>query len=41
MKLDIYCLPDDAFHAYGFRGQDPGVLKLDTVTQVYAVIGYG
>jgi len=36
MDFDLCCLPDDAFHASGFHGQDPGVLKLDTMTQVYA-----
>jgi len=41
MELDPYWLPDDAFHASGFRGQDPGVLKLDTVTQVNTLLGHG
>jgi hypothetical protein len=41
MVLDLYCLPDDAFYASGFRGQDRGVLKLEMVTQVYIVLGYG
>jgi hypothetical protein len=31
---------DDVFHASGFRVQDPGVLKLVTVTQVNAVLGH-
>jgi hypothetical protein len=35
-----YCLLDDAFHASGFFVQDPGVLKLDTVTQVIAVLSH-
>jgi hypothetical protein len=34
VELDPYCLPDDAFNVFGFRGQDSSVLKLDTVTQV-------
>jgi hypothetical protein len=32
MELDLYCLPFDA----SFCGQDPGVLKLDTVAEVTA-----
>jgi hypothetical protein len=27
-------------HASGFHGQDTDVLKLDTVTQVYVVLGH-
>jgi len=38
MKLDLCCFPDDAFHVSGSHGHDPGVLKLDTVTQVSAVL---
>jgi hypothetical protein len=30
MELDLYCLPDNAFHAFGSCGQDPGVLNLDS-----------
>jgi hypothetical protein len=37
----LYCFHDDAFHASGFLGQDTGILKLDAVTQVYAVLGHG
>jgi len=40
MELDLYCFPDDAFHASKSHGQDPGVLKLDTVNQVNAVLGH-
>jgi hypothetical protein len=38
MEPDLYCLPDDVFQASGFHCQDPVVLKLDTVTQVNAVL---
>jgi hypothetical protein len=41
MKLDPYCFHDDAFHASTSRGQDTGVLKLDAVTQAYAVLNQG
>jgi hypothetical protein len=41
MGLSLYCLFDDVFHASSFCGWDPGVLKLDTVTQVFAVLGHG
>jgi len=41
MELGLHCLPDDVFHDSGLHGQDPGVLKLDTVTQVYAVLSLG
>jgi hypothetical protein len=41
MEFSLYFFPDDAFHASGFRGQDPGVLKLIMVVQVYAVLGHG
>jgi len=37
MELNLYCLPDEVFHALSFLGHYPGVLKLDTVTQVCAV----
>jgi len=41
MELNLYCLPDDVFHVSSFHGQDPGILKLDTVAQVYAVLSHG
>jgi hypothetical protein len=41
MELNLYCLLDNVFHASGFHSQDPGVLKLDTVMQAYAVLGHG
>jgi hypothetical protein len=41
MAVDPYRLPDDAFNASGFRGQDPGVLKVDTVTHFSTVLGLG
>jgi len=41
MELDLYCLPDDSFHASRSRCQDPGVPNLDTTTHVDAVFGYG
>jgi len=41
MGLDLYCLPDNAFHASSFRGQEPGVPKLYTVTQISAMLDYG
>jgi hypothetical protein len=34
MRLDVYCFHEDAFHASSFHGQDHGVLKQDTVTQI-------
>jgi len=40
MELDFCCLPEVVFHASVSCGQDPGVLKLDTVTQIYAVLGH-
>jgi hypothetical protein len=33
MELDLCCLPDYVLHAISLHGQDPRVLKLDTVTQ--------
>jgi hypothetical protein len=41
MEVNVCFLPDDVFHASGFHGQDPGVLKLNTVTQAIAVLGHG
>jgi hypothetical protein len=32
---------DDVFHASGFVGQDAGVIKLDAVTKVNAVLCHG
>jgi len=40
MELNNYCLPDNVFHASGFHGQDHGVLKVDTVIQVFALLGH-
>jgi hypothetical protein len=38
MELNLYSFPHDAFHASSFHGQDTDILKLDMVTQVYAVL---
>lgn len=38
--LCLYSFPNDKFHTSGFLGQDTDVMKLDTVTQVYAVLSY-
>jgi hypothetical protein len=40
MELDLYYLPDDAFHVSSFNGQDLGVVKLDTVTHVCPVFSH-
>jgi len=40
MDLNLYCLSDDAFHESSFCGHNPGVLKLDTVTQVSTVFSH-
>jgi len=31
----------DAFFTYGFLGQDTGVMKLDAMAQVYAMLSLG
>jgi hypothetical protein len=41
MELNLYHFPDDSFHAFGFHGQNTGVLKLDVMTQVYATLDHG
>jgi hypothetical protein len=41
MEFEINCCHDNAFHESGIRGQVSGVLRLDTVTQVYSVFGHG
>jgi hypothetical protein len=41
LELSSYCFPDDVFHTSGFLGQDHDVMKLDVVTQVYAVLSHG
>jgi hypothetical protein len=40
MEHDLCCLHDDVIHVSVSHGQDPGVLKLDTVTQVCAVFSH-
>jgi len=40
MELSLCCLPDYAFHTSGFLCQDTDSMKLDTVTQIYAVLGH-
>jgi hypothetical protein len=40
-SLDLCCFLDDAFHECESHGQDPGVLKLDSMTHVYAVLSHG
>jgi hypothetical protein len=41
MELNLSFFPDDAFHVFRSYRQVPGVLKLDIVTHVYAVLGHG
>jgi len=41
MELNLCHFPYDAFHTSRFHGQDIGVMKLDMVTQLYAVLGHG
>jgi hypothetical protein len=41
MELNVCRFPDDAFRASRFLGQVSGVIKLDAVTQVYAVLYHG
>jgi hypothetical protein len=40
MEINLYHFLDDALHATRFHGQDTGVLKLDAVAQVSAVLGH-
>jgi hypothetical protein len=40
MGLNFCRFPDDAFHASGFHGQETGVLGLNAVIQVCAVLNY-
>jgi hypothetical protein len=41
MELNFFHLPNKTFHMSGVLGQDIGVVKLDVVTQVYAVLSHG
>jgi len=41
MELNLCCFPDDTFHASGLTGLNTGVLKLDALTQFYAVLSHG
>jgi len=38
LELYLYCFPNDAFDTCGFLGQDNGVIKVDVVTQINAVL---
>jgi hypothetical protein len=38
VDLTLYCFPDYAFNVAEFHGQNTGALKLDTLTQVHAVL---
>jgi hypothetical protein len=40
MELNLCCFTGDALHVSRFLGQDMGVLKLDALTSVYAVLGH-
>jgi hypothetical protein len=41
MELNLYCFPNKTFHMSGFLGEHTGVMKLDVVTQVHAVLSNG
>jgi len=41
VELNLFRFPDDAFHVSRFLGQATGILKLDAVNQVFAVLGQG
>jgi hypothetical protein len=41
MGLNSYHYPDDTFHTSGFIGQDAGVMEVDAVIQIYAVLSHG
>jgi hypothetical protein len=39
-KSNAYYFPNKTSHTSKFFGQDTGVIELDVVTQVYAVVGH-
>jgi hypothetical protein len=41
MELNLFSVPDDAFHVSSFDGQDPIVLKLDIMTHICTVLSSG
>jgi hypothetical protein len=41
MELNLFHFHDDVFPMSRFLGQDTSVIKLDVVTEVGAVLGYG
>jgi len=41
MEFNFCYFPEVAFHASGSHGQDISVIKLDAVTQINALLGYG
>jgi len=40
MQISVYRFPKNIFRTSGFHTQDTAVMKLDSVSQVYAVIGH-
>jgi hypothetical protein len=40
MEVNLFHFLVDTFQVLGFLGQDTGVLKLDKITQVYAMLGH-
>jgi hypothetical protein len=41
MELNFNGLPKDSNHVLGLSGEDGGIMKLDVVTQVEAVLSHG
>jgi len=41
METSLYRFLDDALHTSLYLDQDTGIVKIDTVTKVYAVLGHG
>jgi len=41
METKLYCFPNKTFHTSGSLGHVTGLMKLDAVTQIYAVLGHG
>jgi hypothetical protein len=40
IELNLRYFLCDVFHASGFHGQDPGILNLNIMIQVYAVLSH-
>jgi hypothetical protein len=41
MELNIYRLPDDTIHISRFGDEVAGVMKLNAVSQTFAMFGHG